>query len=281
MTSHAIGSRTDSLRAIPLQRVLLAAGAQPDPFDKTKWRTPHGVLSLTGSKFFNWNRNVGGGGAIDLAMHLNGSGFHDALDWLVGLGEPSRAPPAPPPRPRPLTLPVPVAHNLPTARRYLADERRLPMNLLRRLIDAGHLYADAHANAVFILADAHDTHVGAELRGTGPIPWRGMASGSRKDIGFFRIGATRPNALVLCESAIDAISCLALFPDRLCISTSGARPSPLWLQNLIASTLPIYCGFDSDPTGETMAQIMIARHPCIHRLRPPLHDWNDALRAHS
>jgi hypothetical protein len=31
--------------------------------------------------------------------------------------------------------------------------------------------------------------------------------------------------------------------------------------------LPIYCGFDADPTGEAMAQRMHI-HPSIRRLRP-------------
>jgi hypothetical protein len=30
----------------------------------------------------NWNRNVGGGGAIDLAMHLNGMDFKTAVELL-------------------------------------------------------------------------------------------------------------------------------------------------------------------------------------------------------
>ena len=30
----------------------------------------------------NWNQGVGGGGAIDLAMHLNKLGFKAAVEWL-------------------------------------------------------------------------------------------------------------------------------------------------------------------------------------------------------
>jgi hypothetical protein len=119
--------------------------------------------------------------------------------------------------------------------------------------------------------------VGAELRGTGQ-PWRGMAPGSRKDRGFFSVGPASAQAILLCESAIDALSCHALHPAYRCLSTSGARPDPAWLPPLIAQGLPIYCGFDTDPTGEAMAQRMIQLHPAIRRLRPPAKDWNDALR---
>jgi hypothetical protein len=41
----------------------------------------------------------------------------------------------------------------------------------------------------------------------------------------------------------------------------------------------IYCGFDADTTGETIARTMIDIHPGIKRLRPPLQDWNDVLRV--
>jgi hypothetical protein len=47
---------------------------------------------------------------------------------------------------------------------------------------------------------------------------------------------------------------------------------------LLARNLPIYCGFDTDATGERMARALIARYPAVQRLRPPLHDWNDSLR---
>ena len=109
--------------------------------------------------------------------------------------------------------------------------------------------------------------------------WRGLAPGSRKDLGYFACGPAHANELVLCESAIDAISCAALYPDRLCLSTAGARPNPAWLPPLLAQHHRLYCGFDADPTGDRMAHAMTAIYPAIQRLRPPLHDWNDVLTA--
>jgi hypothetical protein len=166
----------------------------------------------------------------------------------------------------------------------LIEQRRLPGTLLDPLIDAGTLYADAWTNAVFLLRGADNQPVGAELRGTGPASWRGMAPGSRKDHGFFAIPACRQaqsptplEACVLCESAIDAISCHALHPAYQCLSTAGARPDPAWLSGLIAQAHPIFCGFDRDDTGEAMAAAMIALHPSIQRLRPSRKDWNDVL----
>ena len=71
------------MRALPLPVVL--AQLEPatiDPRDPAKWHTSRGVLSVTGAKFINWNQGVGGGGAIDLVMHVQQLGFGQALQWL-------------------------------------------------------------------------------------------------------------------------------------------------------------------------------------------------------
>jgi len=284
--------RTEGLRAIPLADILRVIDATPDPHDPAKWHTPRGVLSVNGAKFFNWNQATGGGGAIDLAMHLKGLGFKEALNWLACLpAAPSaaqagryRLPPpvvpiAAPDDLRRLLLPAPAADALPAVIRYLIGQRRLPLARLHPLVESGDLYADRNANAVFLLRNERNAPVGAELRGTGHATWRGMTPGSRKDNGYFAVGHPCPNAIVLCESAIDAISCRTLYPDRLCISTSGARANPAWLPAILARGRPTYCGFDADATGESMAQSMITRHPAVQRLRPSCHDWNDTLRA--
>jgi hypothetical protein len=104
-----------------------------------------------------------------------------------------------------------------------------------------------------------------------------MALGSRKDHGYFSVGAPLPAAVALCESAIDAISCHVLHPELRCLSTAGARPNPAWLPALLDAGLEVRCGFDADGTGEAAARQMIALHPSITRLRPALHDWNDLL----
>lgn len=271
--------KTDQLRVVPLPAVLQLSGAQLDPHDPRKWHTTQGVLSVTGTKFFNWNRGVGGGGAIDLVIHLHNLRFHQALDWLAHH--------FPVPSTQPdwdhstldLRLPTPQPAYLDRVRHYLLHDRRLPPQLIEPLIQSGSLYADPKANAVFLLRSPDNTPVGAELRGTTLHSWRGMAPGSKKDLGFFSIPTTWVPAIILCESAIDAISCLALHPQHRCISTAGARPNPRWLPSLLAQGLRIYCGFDTDTTGEAMARAMIALHPSIQRLAPPQHDWNDTLRA--
>jgi hypothetical protein len=271
-----------------LETVLVRRGATRDSHDKTKWNTEQGPVSVTGSKFFDWHQGLGGGGAIDLVMHLAQTDFPTAVAWLehycVMASSADRVSSAADVRQMALSngslcLPARDDRKLGQVRRYLQDERQLPSIHLDPLIEDGTLYADPRGNAVFLLLGKQRRTVGAELRGTGPRVWRGMARGTQKNCGFFWIGSEDLPAIVLCESAIDAISCFALSPDRICISTSGARPDPGWLRTLVKRDYDIYCGFDADAVGHEMARQMIHLYPRVKRLSPPGHDWNDVLTS--
>ncbi len=275
------------LRALPLETVLPLCGGRADRYDKRKWHTPAGVLSITGAKFMNWNCGLGGGGAIDLVMHLNHLDFKAALDWLAEQFPAALPPPVPPTPGSAFELPPSDPSKLGRVKDYLVAQRAIAPALLEPLLQSGTLYADTRANAVFLLLGKGNLPVGAELRGTTPRRWRGLAAGSQKDSGFFSIPAeARPapvptgRQVILCESAIDAISCFALHPQCRCLSTAGVRPNPRWLRPLLdQGGGEIYCGFDADPVGDNMAREMIALHPGVKRLRPSLHDWNDVLKA--
>lgn len=279
MNFQHMREQADRARSIPLPSVLLAVGAKPDRDDKARWHTTQGVISVSGCKFMNWNRNTGGGGAIDLVIHLYGLDFKGAVAWLCGHfpGCTHAEPPCATPKPN-LKLPVPEPSRLSAVKHYLISERRIGPALIEHLIQSGDLYADDHYNAVFLLRGKCNAAVGAELRGTGPHSWRGMAPGSRKHLGYFSIRDARIDGIILCESAIDAISCFAIHPDHWCLSTAGATPNPSWLPPLIGKGQPVYCGFDADPTGDATARAMIKLHHDVTRLRPTQHDWNDLLR---
>jgi hypothetical protein len=74
--------RLDLLRGMALEKVLQLCGAEPDAFDPCKWHTARGALSVRGSKFFNWIQDQGGGGAIDLVMHIHRLNFKAAAKPL-------------------------------------------------------------------------------------------------------------------------------------------------------------------------------------------------------
>ncbi len=283
-TFSQIKNKADLVRKIDLVSILKITGAIHDQYDNKKWHTSKGVISVSGPKFINWRQGLGGGGAIDLIIHLKNLDFKAAVLWLADrfpldhLQSPSQT----------NSIPKHIFHppkedkpRLPQIIDYLSHDRFLPLSLLQSLITSGVLYADLRGNAVFLLLGKEKTVVGAELRGTTQIRWRGMAPGSRKDLGFFRIGNSTSGNLILCESAIDALSFLDLQPNWMALSTSGATSSPAWLKSFIKNGYHLYCGFDSDQTGDLSAQRMITFYPTVKRLRPYKHDWNDVLKEKS
>jgi hypothetical protein len=277
-----IGEKADKVRNINLNSLLLYCGCTKDPLDKKKWHTPKGIISVNGPKFINWTLETGGGGAIDLAIHLNNIEFKEAVIWLSDNFSLSFAQQSSSKQTHSLKyslkLPQKDDKNLQLITRYLCDERCIPQELINNLIQSGKLYADVRGNAVFILLGKEKKIVGAELRGTRNTQWRGMAPGSRKKLGCFYIIGSNNRKMVLCESAIDAASCFVLYPEYTAISTSGAIPNPAWLQNFINKGCKIYCGYDADKTGDMIAEKMVKMYPDVNRLRPSGHDWNEVLQ---
>lgn len=296
-TFNEIKNKANLVRQIDLVSVLKLTEAVQDKFDKHKWHTSQGVISVSGTKFINWNKGIGGGGAIDLAIHLNNFDFKTAVFWLARTflsGDMHRPCDSKPNKPNEIK-PIPKSifpkstfqsppkddTRLPQVINYLQNTRSIPLPLIKSLIHSGKVYADTKGNAVFLLLGKEKRVVGAELRGTTRIRWRGMAPGSRKDLGYFCIENSTAKNMLLCESAIDAISFFALCPTFLAVSTAGANPNPLWLASFIDNGYEIYCGFDADEAGDRLAQKMLALYPTIKRLRPSKHDWNDVLIAKS
>ena len=279
-----IGNTANIVRNIELVAVLERAGCVKDRLDKAKWHTSAGIISVTGQKFMNWTEGTGGGGAIDLVMQVTNCDFKTAVFWLADhfprygtqLSEETIST-----SPQTLSLPQRDDARLRQITHYLRDDRSIPPEMIDKLVGSGKLYADHRANAVFLLLGKEKRVVGAELRGTTPAKWHGMAPGSRKDLGCFHIAKSNTRKVVLCESAIDAVSCLVLQPNCMALSTSGANPNPAWLSILIEKGFDIYCGFDSDETGDSLAGQMIHLYPTVKRLRPTTHDWNEDLRYQS
>ena len=273
--------KADEVRDIDLITLISHFGSR-NLKDKAKWHLSQGIISINGSKFINWSSGTGGGGVIDLAMHLQKLRFKDAVLWLdKNFSACKHAYPQAHPVKHTLKLPQKEDKRLPQVVQYLTNKRYIPGKFLQNLINSNKLYADIRANAVFLLLGKKKRMAGAELRGTSNKQWRGMAKGSQKNAGCFYIVGKNKTKMILCESAIDAASYTALYPEYTTISTSGATSDPAWLRNFIINGCEIYCGFDADKTGDAIANKMIELYPSIKRLRPPKHDWNDVLKASS
>ena len=179
-----------------------------------------------------------------------------------------------------LRLPVPNDRQFGRVRQYLTQSRGLAVSLIERLVQSGKLYAGSRANAVFLLVAGKAQRPVARncvVPGRGPgAGWHPAPARTWDTSGSVTPGSRE---IVLCESAIDAMSCFQIHPQRICISTSGVRADPPWLDGLLARGYDIFCGFDADGPGDAAAARMMALHPAVRRLRPPAHDWNDALPA--
>ena len=143
---------------------------------------------------------------------------------------------------------------------YLEHERCLPASLLSSLRFAGRVRTDGRGNAVFPHFDVAGL-CGYEIKNHG---FTGFASGGRKGLWFSHTGLS-DRRLVLAESAIDALSYAALFPDaedRTRYASLGGKPNatqPSLVQSTIAR-LPeraeIVAAFDADDAGRMLVNVV-------------------------
>jgi hypothetical protein len=289
-------------------------GGVQDRYDTHKWRVNDEHISINGERFYNHDRQSGGGGSIDLVMHVAGYSFKQAVAYLNHEAGPELAVAAAAnhgARERmaqaeeivdrgeraPFMQPQADADRWPQVRDYLVEQRGIPRGMIDELHERGTVYADGRSNAVFLRTNEEGQAVGASLRGTLPgSEFQGLAYGSRRDEGHFSFTLGTPERYSapqyhITESPIDAMSRAAL------IQRAGERGEYVFLSNDGHGDLPrrqieeglarqglVYCGFDNDAGGNKLWQQVKEAYPraeAIVRERPPARtkDWNDALRA--
>lgn len=288
----------NKVRDLPLEQVAYELGLDPDPKDKHKWKHENHTINITGSKFYDWQHLKGGGGAIDLVMHINQCDFKQAVAWLndrfgegatlTAVTYQTRAIIQTEP-PRQFVPPKPDESKWQQVKTYLTRERRLPAALVDTLHSSGLVYADDKQNAVFIRRNLDDEIItGATLRGTAGADntFKGLALGSKRSAGWFHFqqGGQSSDPIqraVLVESPIDAMSFAVL--DRtesrktIYLSTDGAGTVPLEFLR----TLPnksVIVAYDNDQPGNLMAQRVMEQLPNSVRRLPKAIDWNQELK---
>ncbi|VEP12907.1 Plasmid recombination protein [Hyella patelloides LEGE 07179] len=154
------------VRDFPLEKVAYELGLDPDPFDKHKWHSEGHIINITGSKFYDWKALSGGGGAIDLVMHISDlvmhiseCNFKQAVTWLNDRFGEGATIDAVSYKAREIiqekpvlefTPPVPEESLWQGVKKYLTRTRKLPSGLVDSLHEQGLIYADSKQNAVFI-----------------------------------------------------------------------------------------------------------------------------------
>lgn len=172
---------------------------------------------------------------------------------------------------------------------YLTDVRCLPVETLISARFAGRIKTDARGNAVFGHFDLEGL-CGYEIKNTG---YTGFARGGEKGLWLSQSEAT-DNRLVLCESAIDALSYAALFPSlhtRYASLGGQMNPKQPALLKALFLHLPkdteVLAATDADADGRAYAQLIAtllqetARDDLRFQRQEPTvgKDWNDVLRA--
>ena len=164
-------------------------------------------------------------------------------------------------------------------------ERGITRALLEQPRFARRVLRDDHGNACFPHRD-DDGVAGWEIKNRG---FTGFAKGGTKGLWFSR-AKPADTRLVITESALDALSHAALFPDDHAryFSTGGslsAAQTALIARAMAKMLSPavIVLATDNDPAGHALAVTLQSLAPPNAEIQRPLptigKDWNDQLKA--
>jgi hypothetical protein len=172
---------------------------------------------------------------------------------------------------------------------YLERERGIPAMALQYWRFKGRIKIDRRGNAVFPHFDK-DGLCGYELRNR---DFKGFASGGTKGLWLSKTSPA-DRRLVICESAIDALSFAVLFPDgHARYGSIGGKLNPVQPELLSAQIklLPqggeAVAAMDADGPGRDLSEVVrkafesAGRPDLVFRRQEPVRskDWNEQLCA--
>ncbi|MDZ8264262.1 MobV family relaxase [Nostoc sp. ChiQUE01b] len=305
--NHLSRQQLDQLRDLPLEDVAWQLGLDRDTKQLRRWLGLHHIISISAdSKFYDFHpsQEKGGGGSIDLVMHVNKCNFRGALAWLHDrFGESGIARAAAhkakvearaiaQTEPVPQFLP-PVADETQWQRvhHYLTIKRKLASNLIQALKERGLIYADEQQNAVFVMRSLDEQVNGAFLRGTRgeDNTFMGYEKGTKRTSGWFWFcmggkPTDEVERVVLCKSPIDAISLSIIELTR---KAQVSQTTTMYLVADSPQSLPveflktiktIELAYDNTETGDQTAQIIKQMLPLAKTNKPKAIDWNQQLQ---
>jgi hypothetical protein len=281
--------QADQLRDLPLEDVAWHLGLDKADKGENRWKGLGQVINITDSKWYDFTAEKGGGGAIDLVMHVNSCNFRSSVAWLhdrfneEGMLRATRAyaqtiatkivaeEPA-----LQFVPPTPDESKWQAVQNYLTKARGLPENFIDALHSKGWIYADEQQNAVFVMRSLHkgarapslsDETTGAFLRGTRleDNSFMGYALGTKRTGGWFHFNlggetADEVHSCVICKSPIDALSCAALscaansgMPQTRMMFLAVDSPKSLPLE-FLSKVRAITVACSHDDMGRSMAQ---------------------------
>jgi hypothetical protein len=291
------------LRDLPLEDVAYHLGLFPDPSINNRWVCDGHTVNIIGSRFYDFvGKQHGGGGAIDLVMHLLNCSFREAIVWLHDTFGESGMLRALVERARneaekiidgeltqSFVPPQPDESRWLDVSDYLTKNRKLPSGLIGSLHLSGLIYSDAKKNAVFLMRSFEEEVTGAFLRGTHGEnnSFYGLAKGSKRSKGWFHmtVGGQESDKIpraVLAKSPIEALSVAVLDKEKSLKTIYIAVDSPRCLPIEFLTYIPnLVAAYHNNASGQEIFLAIQKILPQITRLKPKAEDWNQQLVLHS
>lgn len=248
----------------------------------------HDSLQINGNMYY-WNSKGTSGNSLSFVREYYGLSFQDAIKELTGEEVRQASPPVLAQgarEERQAEMPQ-KADNVRRVYAYLTQTRCISHEVVQACFNKHLLYQDEKGNAVFRMLDRAGQVVGAELNGTGPARFKGIAAGSRFGHGFSFALADSPGKICVFESAVDLLSFMTLYGSKLdrhaLVSMEGLKEQTL-LTMAKAYNVPlqqVWCCVDNDEAGTAFAQRMATMYGTKTYLPPVkggVKDWNDLLK---
>lgn len=223
----------------------------------------HPSLAVKGDRLsWYWHsKGIGGYGAIDYLMKLEGMAFRQAVEAVayVPAAAPIRTERQPDKR---LLLPKKAGMLQSRLLDYPCNRRGIGIGIITALLDEGRIYEDRRGNVVFVGFDEQDKPRFASLRGTyGDQKFRMDCAGSDKRYGFHMTYSPSERLYIL-ESPIDAMSHASLASEwrqdnRLSLAGTSDTALHKYLESHQNTKELVFC-LDNDQPGRD-ASVTIAR----------------------
>lgn len=289
----------NQLRDIPLHQVAWHLGLMKEK--DNKWKGEKHSINIDNSKWFDFHplQNKGGGGAIDLVMHVGDYSFKQAIAFLNDRFGEEKMLAAVTHHARIEAKdiakfefvqqfePVIYNKNWDKVKKYLTQQRALHPVLVETLHSSGLIHADNNQNAVFSMRNLEGEIEGAFLRGTKGEnnTFMGYAKGTKRDKYWFYFqsggqSVSDVEQAVLCKSPIDALSIAQLqvgagAKDKKIPTIYMATDSAESLPTEYLQSIPrILCAYGNDDAGDFLAEATQSLLPNAQRVTPAAIDWN-------
>jgi Plasmid recombination enzyme len=288
------GALVDPLRSVSLEQVAAALCLESDGKPRPSWRQQGHQIRINGMQFYDWDESQmqGGGGAIDLVMHVLRSDFKTAVAWLADrFGETAvqvagsyHAQMVAQEAEKPGFAAPDEAPELWPAVRADFVSQQLPGALLDQLHEQGLLYADEQGAAIFLQRDLVTRSVTGAYR-LSREGFSGTMLGSDRAKGQFywlRGGAATDvvQQVVVGQTPIDVLALGLAEPlpkvRTMYLSADGVLPLA-YLRGFAAKRVRM--AMNRDELGERLAQEAREELPQVKQMQPEGVDWVKSLRV--